>query len=59
MHVNNLVPTSRIGEDILWLFGLNCVNGRPLCVQSRRLKANMNFPTCKQEISAVNTNLRA
>ena len=53
MHVNNPVSTSAIGEDVLWLFGFNRVIGRLLCVQSRRLKANISLPTCKKEISAT------
>ena len=56
MHVNNLVSTSTVGEDVLWLFGFNCVIERLLCVQSRRLKANISLATCEEEISSMNTN---
>ena len=55
----NLVPTPTIGEDVLRLFGFICVIGRPLCAQSRRLKANISFPTCEKETSAMNTNFGA
>lgn len=45
MYVNNLLPTSRVGEDVHWPFEFNCVLRRLLCVQSIRLKGNINFPT--------------
>ncbi len=59
MHVNNLVPTSTTGEDVLWLLVFNCVIGRLLCVRSRRLKVDISLPTFEKEISAMNTNFRA
>lgn len=47
MHVNNLLPTSMVGEDVHWLFGFNCLTRRLLCVQIIRLKANMNLSTSR------------
>ena len=49
MHVNNLLPTSMVGEDVHWPFGFNCVLRRLLCVQSIRLKGNINLPTPENE----------
>ena len=59
MHINNLVLTSTIGEDVLWLFGFNFIIGKFLFVQSRRLEANISLPTYEKEISAMNTNFGA
>ena len=59
MHINNLVPTSTVSEDVRWLFGFNCITGRLPRVQNRRLKANISLPTFAKEISAINTNFEA
>lgn len=36
-----------VGEVVHWLFGFNCLIRRLLCIQSTRLKANMNLRTSR------------